>query len=525
MPKITAAIDAIDKQITKLEKDITKAGSEANKLSTYMRIDPTNVEHVTEKWENLRKKLKSAQEAHKLYVEREKELRAELKKTEKGTDAYTKLQDELTKTQRDADKLKRTIDELNKRFEIGQDKTELARAKTAQLNEKYKELAAQTKKVARAVALATTAIVAFVKKSINAAEETYSLAKSYGVSAESIQLYGRALENATGQSDLYTKSLKAMSTGLAQVSAGRGVAYAQALKNIGLSAKDLATMSRDESFRLIFQQLQNIANETERASAAQVLFGESGLYVAQVAGQGAAAWNEYLEVAKEYGIITDEQAEKAHQVNIEYEKMKSKLQAAGVELGASFLPLIEALTPMIAKLAGGIKWVGLMFEKMGTFGQVAAVGLLIGIMLVPKAISLYLALSKSMIAAGEGAKIGATGMATFQASAAYVLAVIAVVAIAIIGLAAAFGAFKKKSQETAESVTDDWGKVAETLKNSGIDASAAVEQYSYESTEKTVNMYVEITGKGDTTISDAAASTVALLTVDQFNKQLGELTK
>ena len=525
MPQFNRALDELGKKIADLKEEINATGKEANTLSTYMRIDPTNIQLVTDKWENLRKKLDAAKELQKKYAEKEKELKKEMEGKDTKSEEYKKLKDELVSTERAADKLKKTIDDLNKRFEIGQDKAEIAKTKANQLKERFDQLEKAAQKVARAVAVVTGAIVAFAKKSLDAAENVYSLSKSYGISAENLQLYGKALENATGQANLYTQSLKAMSTGLAQAAAGRGVAYSQALRNIGLSAQQLATLSREDAYTLIFQQLQQVSNATERASAAQVLFGESGLYIAEVAGQGEEAWKNYLAQAERYGIITTEQAEKAHQLNQEFSVMKSQLQAAGVQLAVSFAPMIRALTPMIEDFAGFIENVGNSFEKMGQGGQTAVVVLVLLIMALPKIIALVQGLSTAFIGMGAGAETAAGGMATLSASGGYVLLIIGVVAAAIIALCALFGAFRKESKETADSVVDDWGKTSDALKNAGFDASTAVEQYSYENTERVVNINVDITGKGDTAISDAAASTVAILTVDEINKRLGELTK
>ncbi len=525
MPKISKALEEIGKKITDLKNEINTTGKEANKLSTYMRLDPSNVKLVTDKWENLRKKLDAAKKLQEQYAKKEEELRKEIAKTKEGTEEYKALKDELTSTERAADKLKKTVEELNKRFELNQDKTEIAKAEAKKFADANEALQKKTEKTARTVAAVTAALVAFSTASIKAAEEVYSLSKSYGVSAENLQIYSKALEVATGQSDLYTKSLKAMSTGLAQVSAGRGVAYAQALTNIGLSAQQLSTLSREEAFKLIFEQLQNIANETERASAAQVLFGEAGLYVAQIAGQGAEAWEKYIAAAKEYGIITTEQAETAHKVNIEFSQMKSHLEAAGAELGGAFLPLIEQLTPTVKFFAQVLAQVAKGFNNIGVVGQII-IGLFVGtLLLLPKLVGWYIAWGQAQILAGKGGEKGALGVGAFTKAASKTLLVVSLISIAIIGLLALFGAFEETSKNTAASITADWENTADVLNNAGVDASAAIEQYSYESTEKTVNMYVEITGSGDTAISDDTASTVAMLTVDQFNKQLGELTK
>lgn len=525
MPKFSRAITDITKEITKLEKAMSDAGDKAAQLSAYMRYDPSNIDLVVSKWDNLRTKLAKATEAQEKYNKLAEQIRKEMQGKDEASDEYIALSKALVKAERDAKKLQRTIDDLNGRLKHNQDQAEITKAKTNQVKDKFAELEKAAQKVSRAVAVVTAAVVAFAKKSLDTAENVYSLSKSYGISAENLQLYGKALENATGQANLYTQSLKAMSTGLAQAAAGRGVAYSQALRNIGLSAQQLATLSREDAYTLIFQQLQQVANATERASAAQVLFGESGLYIAEVAGQGAEAWENYLAQAERYGIITTEQAEKAHQLNQEFSVMKSQLSAAGVQLAVSFAPMIRALTPMIEKFAGFIENVGKAFEKMGQGGQTAVVVLVLLVMALPKIIALVKGLSAAFIGMGAGAKTAAGGMATLSTSGGYVLLIIGLVAAAIIALCALFGAFRKESKETAESVAGDWAKTNETLNNAGLKASTSVEQYSYENTERVVNINVDITGKGDTAISDAAASTVAILTVDEINKRLGELTK
>ena len=284
-------------------------------------------------------------------------------------------------------------------------------------------------------------------------------------------------------------------------------------------------MSREDAYKIIFENLQQVANETERASAAQVLFGESGLYIAEVAGQGAEAWKEYLSQAERYGVITSEQAEKANKLNVEFSIMKTQMQMAGTELAVAFSPLVEAATPIVTALANAIAYLSNGLKNMGVVGQVLIVGFVLMVTLLPKIVSWWYQYAVAQITAGKSADQASKGFLKLSASAGKILLVVGLVAAAIIALAALFGAFKKESKETADSVANDWDKTSDALKNAGFDANTSVEQYAYENTERVVNITVDITGKGETAISDAAASTVAILTVDEINKRLGELTK
>ena len=523
--KITAELKKINKDIKDLQGTISQTSKDARELGRDMKLDPTNVELIVKKWDTLGKELQQSEALLEQYTAKEQELNKLMEENKGKPKVYADYGDQLRKTVADAEALKNKIADLNKQIQSNAKESEIAKAKILQLKDPYDKLSKATRTAARTVALVTGALTLFVKKSLDAAKNVYSLSKSFGISAENLQVYGRALEFATGQSDLYTQSLKAMSTGLAQAAAGRGVAYSQALRNIGLSAQQLATLSREDAYQIIFQQLQQVANETERASAAQVLFGESGLYIAQVAGQGAEAWAEYLDQAERYGVITSEQAEKANKLNVEFSIMKSQMEMAGTELAVSFSPLVEAATPIITALANVIAYLSNGLKNMGVVGQGLIVVFFLMVTLLPKVVSWWYQYSVAQITAGNSADKASRDFQKLGKSANKVLLVIGLVSLAIIALAALFGAFKKESKETADSVANDWGKTSDALKNAGFDANTSVEHYAYENNERVVNITVDISGKGETAISDAAASTVALLTVDEIQKRLGELTK
>ena len=525
---ITARLNQIKNGVALLTTEAKQAANQTAQLNTKLKFDPTNVNLVVQRFEALQNELDTNNKKLEGLTKAQEKLKA-AKADITGTDEESlKLLSDIEKTaaqyERDIAKAQANQARLNQLLSQTNKNQAIINTVTAQINQKYDIWIRASEKLANA----TKKIYNTLKNVVSEASETglqlYSLAKRYNTTAEDIQTWDRALQLATGQSELFTQSLSVMVKGMSQVASGRGVAFRKALKGIGVSYKEIADLSTSQQFEAIIEGLAGIENESMRAAYAQQLLGESGQYIASVLADGGEALEGYKNKAAAFGIVANSDAEALAEMNIRIEQAKSKFAEAKAQLAVALLPALDILTDLISNyLAPAIKWVADRFKNLSKAGQgfILIIG---GILLIlPKMIK-TLAMARiaflSVQNGAKGATIAITGLKTAMVGLSAVAGVLGIVFTAIT-LISQLG---KKAEETTDAMRE-MADVGESMGLMGADAQVNTESTATSMRTMTAEISVEIHGYGDTSISDDAAVTVAQLTADQVNRSLGELTK
>lgn len=523
MPDIRGALNDIDKQIKDLKADASAASKAVREIGQELRFDTSNVDLVRSKYEQLGKQLQIDRDLLDAYKRKEEELKTALA-SETDVETKKQLAKELENTQRAADKAASEIERLTAATSKLAQNTDYAKAKTEQLKQGFET----AEKTARSFATAALAVVAalgvLVKQSIETGIQLYALSKQYNANVEDIQDWNNKLYVATGQSELYNKALSVMTKGMAQFAAGRGVAYAQALKNIGLSATELSKLSTTEQFDKIFNALMNVGDATERAAAAQTLFGDSGLLIANVAGLGAEEIAKLDEATEDFAIISGEAVENLVSLNLKLQETKSQLSEASAEVTIALTPAILALSDIIVDyVAPALKTLADGFEALGPTGQKVVVVLLAIIIALPKIIAFVKILTTAIAGFKAGIVLVTNSTAALNIVTAQWQLVLLAVAAVIIAIIALLATFSKSAKEAQTAIEGTLSGAKTVLGGEFGELSANTETYNQNISEKTVTINAEIYGHGDTQVSDESAQQVAILTVDEINKALGGL--
>ncbi len=527
--KIYDNISEISKAINGLKKSANEASRATKLLNEDLKLDPSNVELASQRFDALNREL----QAYTAYQEKlnahenalrtaQKKGTAELAQLDKSSTRYAELEKELqryntelTKTEKAADKASTQIKRLQAAInginaKKAADEAEQATKKWQNLEKRADSLQKAAKRLQVGLLLLVGVFVKLTKEAISQSTELYTLSQRYKTSVENIQLYNRALQLATGETDLFTESLKTMSKGLSTIPVGRGVAYNNALKQIGVSYKELADKDPAEQFRIIIESLQEMDNQNLASSAALTLLGESGQTIIGALQSGNEELSYYLEQAQMFAPITTQNAEVLTRMSFQLEAVKSQMQVAAAQIAINLVPMIiqlaNILNNTLIPLLTGLSKMG--WALYFVVFAILALKVVSTIMKWVIAIKTAEAATRSWTIATIAAKAAALGI------------------IGIIG-GVAFGLGKttqnaKEAQNAlndfATSANDLYGGYASSL-------GASVEQVYASSNEKTVNITVDIYGEGDMAVSDAAASTIAQLTADEVNRNLGNLIK
>lgn len=529
MPSVRDDIKLITKNVTELSAQARKAADNTKDIGNSLKYASTEekVGIIKDQFKSLAVEVDKNTKLITAMKKAQSELKANMANTKLG---YS--ESDLQKLQAEYDKLEvqiARIEEKNKN--IGkllkeQNQTAvLQKAIQEQVNEQFSKAEERAKKLNRVALSLVTNLTKIVTSSIETGKEVYSMSKRFNSSAEDVQIWNRALELATGTQDIFNDSMKAMIQGMSQISAGRGIAYNNVLKAIGVNYSEIASLTPTEQFEAIINGLAGVENYSIRAGYAQQLFQEKGVLLAGALEGGAEEIEEFKRQAQEFGIISDENAQRLVEVGFELEKAKSQLSVVGAELTIGVAPVLQIITtglkvvqPILSAIANGL-------EKMGVVGGLLVTTGLTAMIIMPKIIMfskqhriarlLEAQAIEKVAVAQKGLSIGLGGWLGIAAG-----------AIGIIS--ALIGAFSKAKDE-ADGLNDS---LNETItKGQGIVGSAAndftttTEQMATKTTTYELIIDATIHGEGDTPISDENAMNVAILTTEEINKALGDLVK
>lgn len=527
MPSISENLDKISAEIKRIEQNSKMARAETKGLGDMLRFDGNNVDLIIKRFNSLGNELD--QENKKI---------AQLKAKEEELTKIS-LSGQYKEGSKELEKLNRQLDDTRVKLQYAEDRAkglamassetarnqEIVRAVTANVNAQYEK----QERTARRIQITTLATIMLVRQwtteAVKQGTELYALSKRYDMSAEEIQDWDRALELATGQSGLFSRSLKELVKTFAEVASGRGIATENVLKDIGLAYKDLAEMSSQEQFHAIIDALQGVENASLRASYAEKLFKEAGIDIAGVFNDNTVSLDEYLERAKEYSKISDESVKRLAELNFDLEEANTHLQVAKAEIVSALLPAIRATADILSVLAPIIQATGKGFQEMGLFGNILVAVLTGMLLLMPMLVkwSKQHAIQKALEAlaikgAGDEAAKAVPKMTALNASLGAVGLILSAIALVIGLIVSATDKAKKGIDDTIDASKS---LMAET----GTGFTSNTEQYATSNKEYYMQADVNIHGEGDTPIGDENAIKVAQYTADALNKSLGELVK
>lgn len=523
--RVSENLKKINDEIRGINSSAKATTASLRDINKQLKADPTNIELINKKYQQLNIQVTENIKKQEAY---NKKL-AELKKTDTTgwTDAQIgALTREIERTETVITRLNTKLKETNAETLALSQKTEVSAAKYKIFTEQTQKAEAVTKKLSLALLVAVAALGKLITSSVEQANELYSLSKRYDTSVESIQKYNNILYAATLQTDLYTQALSFMTKGMAQFAAGRGVAYAQALRNIGLNATELAKKTTVQQYEAIFAALQNVSDATERAAAAQTLFGDSGMYIAEVAGLDAEAYAEVVAQAQKFAIISNDNADALANLGFEWEAAKSQIQVAGVLLATALLPLLIQFTDFIKDfVVPALKSFADFMEAIGKPGQTFIFTLLTLLIILPKLITVITLVGKAFnfwTTASQAATVATAGLNVVTSKWRIILLAVAAALLAVVTLVSLFS---KSAREATQSITGLLNKTNEWNNQLGTEFTANTQTMASSIDEHNVHIDVSIYGEGDTAISDAAASDVATLTaeaiMDKINKTWG----
>lgn len=519
--EVIADLDGIRQQIKNLAEQAKVAAENTRRIGDNLKFDPNDVEQVEKRFKSLEEELRVNNALVEKYKEALKGLEARKKELENITEATEKQQNEYKKVRADIDKYTKALDKANKSVDYLTAATNdhnkaqaIARAQVRKTEEEFELLRKTTTKLNVVLLAAVAALAKMAQSSIEQGKELYNLSVRYNTNTEDIQGWNMALEQATGQSDLYTASLKRIVAGMAEIEAHRGVNYRRALTNIGLNYTDISELSTTEQFEAIIDKLAEMEDATARLSAARTLLGDEGAVIAQMFEKEGFDIEVLKQQAQEYGVIQQQTAEELANMSFELATARLQMQKASAELTIGLTPAIETFANIVKTLSGMLGGLAKAFKGMGSAGQIVFLMFMSLTIIIPKAILWFVKLRAEMKKAEIQANV--TGIAVKSIG----IGIAGMLATTAIGFAVAQSETKKLNDEM-QNLND----TVNQLSGAGEDFGANVESVTTSMSSRTISVNVDIYGHGDTPNSDELAMNTSQLTIDEIQRQLGDLIK
>lgn len=374
--QVTRNLSEIDAELKKINSTLRSAASDSRALDKALRLNPSSLQLARTRTAAMRNELELTRQKLDALRKKQREYDdAVAKGLPVDQQKYQKLKNEIALTEAQVESLTR----------------ETKKANSASLDSLKSGFSGLAKAATACIAAVAALSVAFAKEG----DEIDKTSKKLGVSAETYQRWAYIFEMETDSASNYVSAMKSVQSLLGQV-AKESPKAERALAVLGLTMDDLRGKGAQEALQTIMRALSGISDEEARLTTANVLLGESGANVAQIAMLTSDELAELNKGFEQNGYLSDEQVAKAAEVADAFTEVKQTYKAVVAEIGAALAPALKSIAQIAKSLAPIVTALANAFADLGQTGQLAALGALAALATLPSLIVGIATLKKSL---------------------------------------------------------------------------------------------------------------------------------
>ena len=167
------------------------------------------------------------------------------------------------------------------------------------------------------------------------------MSQKLGLSTEAYQKWDYVIGLAGGDIDSMSAGFKTMTNTLADAQNGTESAI-EKFTALGISMEDVSNLDSEAMFEKVIFSLQNMDDQTQKAAAANDLFGKSGQNLLPLLNQTNDETQELIDSTSELGLIMSEDSIEASAKFMDtQDTIKSALEATGRSLGEMLMPYFQ----------------------------------------------------------------------------------------------------------------------------------------------------------------------------------------
>lgn len=222
-------------------------------------------------------------------------------------------------------------------------------------------------------ALVNTALASVTTLAARSINELSMMSQQIGVSTEALSEMRYAAEQmanvSAGQFDM---SLRRMTRRIEEAAAGGGPA-ADALRRMGLSARELARLAPDEQFRRFADAIKDTSSQGDRLRNVMALMDTEGVPLVAMLQQGADAIRDYEAEAARLGLTIDHNtAQAAAGFMRQLSRLNGTKKGLSIMIASEMMPVMSRLTERFVSSAQGAQSLGRLARFAGSGLKVVA---------------------------------------------------------------------------------------------------------------------------------------------------------
>lgn len=210
-------------------------------------------------------------------------------------------------------------------------------------------------------ALIARAFVRSIREASRAIDDLAKKSALLGLTTEKLAGLQFAAKLASVNVETFNMALQRMVRRVAEAAKGTGEAQG-ALRELGLDASVLASLSPDRQFRLIADAMETVATQGDRVRLSMKLFDSEGVKLALVMRGGAAALDAAEKEARAFGVaISEFDAQRIQDANDAWSRMTERLRGVSIAAAVANTTLKTALADTVDRVVGKwTEWLGII---------------------------------------------------------------------------------------------------------------------------------------------------------------------
>ncbi len=268
----------------------------------------------------------------------------------------------------------------------------------AGMQKAFDKAATKVARFGKYAALAAAATgAAMLKMGLDSGDALAKTADKLGLTTEGLAGLRFAAEQTGVASNKLDMGLQRMTRRVAEAAQGTGEAK-NALKELGISAQEIARLSPDEQFLKIAGAMENVTSQSDKVRLGFKLFDSEGVALVNTLAAGEAGIRGMAAEADELGgALSRIDAAKIEMANDAMAKIKTAFGGAAQTIAAQFAPVLEAVSDKFTDI----------IKKNGAFKVEIVAAIKTGIVMVAKFADAWVGLEMIW----EGLKLAWSGTA------------------------------------------------------------------------------------------------------------------
>lgn len=334
--EISADASSFNKEMSSMRKAAQSSQSELNALQKSLEI-----EFDSDKFARAQK---VAQQAIDQTAANAETLRRRLDYLEQSgnvdTDGYRKLQAELAKTELQGQQLERQLEKINAM------KFDALASKISNVGNAISGVGRALTPLSTAAGATVAGLGALGVKAASTGAEIDDLSLRLGISAEKVQEWQYIAMQTGVDTEVFNKALIRARAALLDLSTGTVNNASKALQSLGLNMDNFA--NKEEMFDGVISALAGMENKTLQAAYANEIFGDKiANQMLPFLNAGSDAINQFKTEFAGIGALSNEQVAALASLDDTLYLVKESIKNVGLQIGASFAPLIKSLADSI----------------------------------------------------------------------------------------------------------------------------------------------------------------------------------